>query len=245
MASIVATSKELFWAEVEQTTAIYLPDSPVIVREKLVHANAKCLQMEIFRTCTGITPFAQRIFSSLPISSLPISSPPMKVLDLGAGNGAYTLQMASSGAHVTAIDQSREFLVVIATKSAEIGCPSENLRLRRGDITTMESYDGPFNLVVAMDILPYVPPTKLRSTMEKIQQCLEDRGILIGTLFTTESLHPLVQELQEKAGAHFYKNSSEFITQLLEHSGFTVLELEEREEGGFSFKAEKAPVEKN
>jgi predicted TPR repeat methyltransferase len=108
----------------------------------------------------------------------------------------------------------------------------------------MESYGGPFNLVVAIDILPYVPPTTLRSTMEKIQQCLEDRGILIGTIFTTDAAPPAVRELLGQLGAHFYENGSEFITQLLAYSGLTVVELERREEGGFRFKAEKTPVEK-
>ena len=79
--------------------------------------------------------------------------------------------------------------------------------------------------------------------MEKIQQCLEDRGILIGTIFITD-VPPVMREFMGQLGAHFYENGSEFVTQLLEYSGFTALELEARQEGGFRFKAGKKTVEK-
>lgn len=230
--SSAVTSKDLFWGEVAKTSTTYSPDSAIIVQGNRIAEKAKSMQMEMFSACTKTDPFAQRLFSS----------PPKKILDLGAGVGANTLPMAKSGAHVTAIDQSRELLTVFSENSVTIGCPNENLRLRRGDITTMESYGGPFNLVVAIDILSYVPPTTLRSTMEKIQQCLEDRGILIGTIFTTD-VPPVMREFMGQLGAHFYENGSEFVTQLLEHSGFTAIELEARP-GGFRFKAEKTPVEK-
>lgn len=231
--SSVVTSKDLFWNEVAKTPATYSPERPVIVQGKKMAENAKSMQMKMFSACTQIDPIAQKLFSK----------PPMKVLDLGAGVGVNTLPMAKSGAHVTAIDRSRELLTAFSKNSVAVGCRKENLRLRCGDITTMKSYDGPFNLVVAIDILPYVPPTTLRSTMEKIQQCLADGGILIGTIFTTDD-PPVVREFMKQLGAHFYENGREFVTQLLEHSGFTAIELEARPEGGFGFKAKKIPVER-
>ena len=234
MSSAVSTvSKDFFWGEVEKTKALYSPESAVIVQGKKIAENAKSMQMEMFSACNKTDHFARRLFSS----------PPMRVLDLGAGSGINTLPMAKSGAHVTAIDQSRELLMAFSKKSVTVRCPSENLRLRRGDMATMESYDGPFDLVVAIDILPYIPPTMLRSSMEKIQKCLEDRGILIGTIFTTDDL-PVMREFMGQLGACFYENGSEFVTQLLQYSGFTVVELEARPEGGFRFKAEKTPIEK-
>lgn len=231
--SSAVTSKDLFWGEVEKTKVTYSPESAVLVQGKKIAENAKSMQMEMFKACTKTDLFARRLFSSSP----------MKVLDLGAGLGVNTLPLAKSGSHVTAIDQSRELLEAFSKNSSAIDCPGENLRLCRGDITTIGSYGGPFNLVVAIDILPYIPPTTLRSTMEKIQLCLEDRGILIGTIFTTDE-HPVVREFMGQLGAHFYENGSEFVTQLLQYSGFTVVELEARSEGGFCFKAEKTPVEK-
>lgn len=230
--SSAVTSRDLFWGEVAKTSTTYSPDSAIIVQGKRIAESAKCMQLEMFNSCNAVDDFAQRLFSS----------PPKKILDLGAGIGANTLPMAKSGAHVTAIDQSRELLTAFSKRSITVGCPKENLRLRRGDITAMESYEGPFDLVVAIDILPYVPPTMLRSTMEKIQQCLEERGILIGTILTSED-PPVLRECLGQLGAHFYENGSEFVSQLLDYSGFTAVELEARPEGGYRFRAEKAPLE--
>lgn len=233
MSAAAITSKDAFWEKVAATTSTYSPDSPIIIQGKKIAETAKKLQEEMFKSCTKSDPFAEKLFSK----------PPMKVLDLGAGMGVNTLPMAKAGAHVTAIDQSKELLTTFSKVSEVVRCPAKNLRLLRGDITIMKSYNGPFNLVVAIDILPYLPPITLRSTMEKIHQCLEDRGILIGTLFTTDD--PLItRELMGKLGGHSYENGSDFVTQLLEYSGFTIQEIEARKEGGFRFKAEKKPIEK-
>lgn len=233
MASAVTTASKDFWCGVEKTKMIYSPESAVYFQGEKVEESAKEKRMESFRTCSNVHHFVGRLFSK----------PPMRVLDLGSGIGANTLPMAKFGAHVTAIDESRELLKAFAEKSVAVGCPSNNLRLRRGDITTMESYDGPFDLVVAIDILPYVPPATLRSTMEKIHKSLEERGLLIGTIFTTR-FPPLVREHMEQLGACFYENGSRFVTQLLQYSGFTVMELEERPAGWFHFIAEKTPNKK-
>lgn len=221
------TSKDLFWAKVAETPTTYSPDAPIVIEGKIVTEKASSLQNEMFSSCSLIDAFVAKLFSS----------PFKEVLDLGAGIGANTLPLAKSGSHVTAIDASRELLTTFSTNSVGMGC-GKNIRLRRGDITTMDSYGGPFNLVVAVDIFPYIPPATLRSTMEKIHQCLEERGILIGTILTSD-LSPVMREFMGKLGAHFYENSSQFVIDLLEHSGFKPLELEARSEGGFRFKAEK------
>lgn len=232
-AAAITTSKDVFWDEVAKTKVTYSPESPIIIQGKKIAENAQKMQLEMFYACNQPDPWIESLFSK----------PPMTVLDLGAGIGVNTLAMAKAGARVTAIDQSKELLTIFSKNSVFIDCPKENLCLRRGDITTMKSYDGPFNLVVAIDILPYLPPITLRSTMEKIQQCLEDRGILIGTIFTTDD-PPVMRELMGKLGGHFYEKSSDFVTQLLEYSGFIVEKIEARKEGGFRFKAEKKPAEK-
>ncbi|MFN4175236.1 MAG: class I SAM-dependent methyltransferase, partial [Parachlamydiaceae bacterium] len=185
-------------------------------------------QEEMFTACTRVDSYAQSLFRN----------PPYKVLDLGSGIGANTLPMAKAGSHVTAIDQSKEFLSALSKNSTLVSCPVENLRLRRGDIVKMESYGGPFNLVVAIDILPYVPPKSLKSTMKKIHDCLEERGTLIGTIFTTND-QPMVREMMTQLGAYFYPNGVQFVSQFLKFSGFKEIEIEAREEGGFRFKAEK------
>lgn len=232
--SSAITSKTLFWGALQKMEGIYSPKSPVIVQGKMLAMHAESMQMDMFRACDAVDHFAKKLFSN----------PPRRILDLGAGIGANTLPMAKSGAHVTAIDRSQELLETLRKRSIEARCPQENLQLLCADITTMESYGGPFNLVLAIDILPYVPPKMLHHTMEKIQRCLEDRGTLIGTIFTTKA-SPVIREMMGKLGAHFYENGTDFTTKLLQYSGFTVVELEARSEGGLCFRAEKLPVDKN
>ncbi len=228
MASNV-TSTDSFWDEIETTPTTYSPKDKVVLQGEIIAENAEEHQMEMFSSCNQQSEYIYELFDSLP----------SRILDLGAGIGANTLPMAIAGAHVTAIEKSRELLLTLANESVKIGCPKENLRLRRGDITTMESYDGPFDLVMAIDIFPYLPPSALRATMEKIHTCLVDRGILVGTIFTTD-LHPLARELMGQLGGHFYEHSNDLVPQLLEHSGFNMLEQTElKSTGGFQFKAEK------
>lgn len=224
----IASPQDLFWTQIAQTPSLYNPTSPVVVQEKTVSAEAKTLQTEMFASCTSIDPFAQDFFKS----------PPKKVLDLGAGIGSNTLTMALGGSHVTALDESKQLLLQLAKASVACACPSSQLRLRRADLTKLDSYEGPFNLVVAIDILPYIPPTTVRSTMEKIHACLEKRGLLIGTIFTTH-FHPIMREMMSQIGAHFYDGDERFVTDLLNYSGFSIIKIQRREEGGFRFKAEK------
>ena len=162
----------------------------------------------------------------------------MQVLDLGAGRGFNTFPMVRAGSYVTAIDLSEELLSAYARQSTLAGCSCKNLRLLQRDITTIKSYEGPFDLVIAVDILSYLLPTTLRSTMEKIYTCLVERGILIGTLFTAEERHS-VRESMEQLGAHFYENGSEFVSSLLQNSGFKIFEIERHDGGVFRFKAQK------
>jgi cyclopropane fatty-acyl-phospholipid synthase-like methyltransferase len=227
------SDKELFWQRVEKTDSLYEPDSAVIIKGKRFADRAEDLRNEMFRACTRTEPFAEEFFKS----------PPAKVLDLGSGIGSNSRPMAKNGAHVSAIDNSIELLQFFSTRSVMDGCPEKNIRLRRGDITTMKTYGEDFNLVLATDILPYVSPKNLHSTMEKIQKCLAEKGILIGTIFTTNS-DPAMREFISNLGGHFYEGGRKFTEELLEHSGFLIEKIEKREEGGYRFKAIKAPTNK-
>ncbi|NGX53033.1 MAG: tRNA (cmo5U34)-methyltransferase [Candidatus Anoxychlamydiales bacterium] len=233
MTTATATSnKNLFWDSVEKTESGYVPGDPIIINGKLLTNKAENFRNEMFRSCTTIERFAAECFMT----------PPKRVLDLGAGIGANTRPMAKRGAHVTAIDSSKELLQIFANQCVADGCPKENIRLRHGDITIMKSYGENFKLVVAVDILSYITPKDLHLTMEKIQKCLADKGILIGTIFTTDT-DPTMRIFMGKMGAHFYEGGKKFTEQLLTKSGFSVEKLEAREEGGFRFKAVKVSTE--
>ncbi len=227
-AASATSSKNSFWVRVGSTESGYAPEDPIITQGKLLAARAEDLRNEMFESCTKTEQFVTEYFMD----------PPKRVLDLGSGIGANTRPMAKRGAHVTAIDSSRKLLQAFSAQCITDQCPNENIRLLRGDITTMESYGKNFELVVAVDILPYIAPKDLRPTMEKIQKCLADNGILIGTISTT-NINPTMRTFMGKMGTHFYEGGREFAEQLLTNSGFSVEKIEEREEGGYRFKATK------
>jgi predicted TPR repeat methyltransferase len=223
-------SKELFWRNTRETVSLYSPESAVIVQGKTLCPNAKRLQEKMFNSCTVVSEVVKEFFKD----------PPKFVLDLGSGMGANTLPMAKAGSHITAIDSSIELLERFSKFSKMYGCPKENFRLRKGNIETMESYGekDSFDLVVAVDILPYVSPNMLESTMEKIQKSLKNGGIIVGTIFSTEA-NPIMREAMGKLGAHFYAGGQDFVEKLLDFSGFTVEVIERNDGTGFYFKARK------
>ncbi len=218
---------ELFWNEVAKKSSHFDPEAIVVINGKKM-GNASESQRKMYSSCTMTDIFAAQHFAN----------PPKRVVDIGCGLGVNSIPMALGGAHVTAIDSSEESLKTFQRFCKKASCPSANVRLVKGNLVTISSYFGPYDLALVIDTLPYIPPANLRSTIDKIHACLADGGLLIGTIFT-EGTDPNVIEFMEKLGAHFYPNETTFVTNLLQYSGFKVLKLEEREHGGFRFKARK------
>lgn len=222
-------NKNAFWNKVEKTKSFYKPNDSVIIRGKYLAKNSRNFRNKMFESCSMSDRFAEEYFSS----------PPKRVLDLGSGMGANTIPMAQNGAKVTAIDNSENLIQTFLKKSISANCPKENIITICKDITTMKSYGENFNLVVAVDILPYIAPKKLHSTMIKIKKCLTNKGILIGTIFTTDA-EIILHTLMGKLGAHFYEGGEKFVKQFITESGFLLKKIEEcKEQGLFRFKAEK------
>ena len=222
-----ASDKQLFWSKVEEKRSLFNPEVPVVIEGRELGKSLD-LQNNMNNCCTKTEQYATEYFTT----------PPARVVDIGSGMGANSIPMACSGAHVTGIDSSNQLLKIFQSLCKQRSCPSKNVRLCRGNLVTMPSYFGPYDLALAIDILPFIPPADLKSTMDKIHACLADGGLFIGTIFT-EGRNPTVIELLEKLGAHFYPEGITFAQNLLKYSGFEVLELEEREHGGFRFKARK------
>jgi cyclopropane fatty-acyl-phospholipid synthase-like methyltransferase len=157
--------------------------------------------------------------------------------------------MARKGAYVTAIDGSDELLTIFSEsckregivfrKSESEDCKTGSVRVRLADITKMASYGEGFEVVIAVDILPYLASRHLKNTMEKIRNCLIDHGVLIGTIFDTESSDSRIVSMMRQLGAHYYEGGIGFVEALLRESGFSPEKIERREEGGFRFRAHK------
>ncbi len=222
-----------FWRGVEETFSGYKPEEPVVIRGRTVCDKAKELQKKMFSSCNKSEEYVKIFLRTLP-------ELPKRVLDLGCGIGSNTRWMTKSGAHVTGIDSDGDLLDQYLKICRRKECPIENVRLRLCDITRLESYGENFELVVAVDILPYVEPTSLKSVMEKIRNCMANGAILIGTIFTTDDGgDSSAMELTCKLGGHYYLGGKDFVSELLSRSGFLLNEVRLRPEGGVSFIASK------
>lgn len=73
---------------------------------------------------------------------VPLSGP---VLDVGCGNGIFTLRFANAGANVTGLDYSRHLLA-----------QNTHSRLVRGDATKLPFPDGSFEVVFEANLLHHV-----------------------------------------------------------------------------------------
>jgi len=90
----------------------------------------------------------------------------VEVLDVGAGDGAYAIGLARTGARVTALDPSPAALGAAGRRAGDSG---ERLRLVRGDAQALPFEDGAFDLVIAVTALCFVPaPERAMSEMARV-----------------------------------------------------------------------------
>jgi 2-polyprenyl-3-methyl-5-hydroxy-6-metoxy-1,4-benzoquinol methylase len=96
-------------------------------------------------------------------------------LEIGCAEGAFTPLLAKRCRRLLAADISELALQRAAERCAEFG----DVEFRKFDIRE-ETRLGPFDLVVAMDVLPYFRrPQELRSAVRNIVQALSGDGQLL------------------------------------------------------------------
>jgi predicted TPR repeat methyltransferase len=222
-------NSQQFWKEIEKTPSQYDPEKEVIVKN-INFGKAKDLRSDMFWKCQRVEKYVQSHFFERP----------KFVLDLGCGAGAnsfpfyYTL-----GSFVTAIDSSLEQMLPFAVSTLPIESRGDRLRLIKQDITKATSFGKEkYNIVIAVDILPYLPPKHLKKVMTLARNALQDNGLLIGTIFSDHS--PEAESLMSQLGAHFYPGGEKFVRNFLKYSDFEPVKIERRKEGGFRFEAKKS-----
>jgi SAM-dependent methyltransferase len=174
---------------------------------------------------TEISTFKQEMItacsrpSSLLVDFVDQGYSPLSALDLGCGIGSNTGPLLERGWNVVGIDISP---LAIASCHKTYKAAKDQLTLIESDITKASLAANSFNLVVAVDILPYIYPIDLPPLIEKIYNCLVPNGRFIGTLFFTPPMGLSPGETMLKAmGGHFYK--ADYIVQsLLKNFGFQV-----------------------
>lgn len=109
----------------------------------------------------------------------------MRLLDVGCGTGHYMARLAGLGYTVSGVDGSEEML-----KHAKANNPGADIR--RADVESLPFPDGSFDVVIAIEVLRYLPdPSKCISEMGRV---LKPGGVCIATASPLLSLnaYPIV-----------------------------------------------------
>lgn len=111
---------------------------------------------------------------------VPSINPAWRVLDIGCGPGRWTVPFASAGAHVTAVDFSPAMLGH-ARKNCEVAGVLDRVQFKSQSLENLDAValSGPFDLVLAMGVLQYVPLDQLSDVARRVSSCVAEGGQLL------------------------------------------------------------------
>ncbi len=97
-------------------------------------------------------------------------TPPVRVLDLGCGDGTTALPLARTGAEVTGIDIAKNLVEAGNKRAAEAGL--RNLKFQEGDASNLEGVDDhSFDLTVSMFGAMFAPkPSNVAKEMARVSK---------------------------------------------------------------------------
>ncbi|MFI8963005.1 methyltransferase domain-containing protein [Streptomyces sp. NPDC053493] len=90
-----------------------------------------------------------------------VGAGPLRVLDLGGGDGGDAVRLAGRGHHVTVVDYAPAMLETAARRAAAAGV-ADRITCVEADIAAlpMELTDGAFDVVLCHGVLPYSPDAR-------------------------------------------------------------------------------------
>ncbi|MET9957159.1 methyltransferase domain-containing protein [Streptomyces sp. NPDC006339] len=102
---------------------------------------------------------------------------PLRVLDLGGGDGGDAVRIAARGHRVTVVDYAPEMLATASRRAAAAGV-ADRVTCVEADVAALpgEVADGSFDVVLCHGVLPYTPDTT--GTLRTALSALRDGGIL-------------------------------------------------------------------
>ncbi|MFW5902172.1 MAG: class I SAM-dependent methyltransferase, partial [Thermodesulfobacteriota bacterium] len=105
----------------------------------------------------------------------------LAALDLGCGEGRYSLYLASQGCHVTAVDCSRAGLSKLEKMAAEKHLPIVTCKR---DVADFEFPAAAFDIIVCATILDHLERDLRRRTIRAVKSALKPGGVLYANVFT-------------------------------------------------------------
>ncbi len=140
-----------------------------------------------------------------------------KVLDLGAGTCRYSIQFASKGAEVTALDMSKEMLKIGKEKAKQKGV-EDKITFLQGNALKTGYEDGEFDIVTALRLFHLVSDTE--GLISEMTRVTNDRVLL--DFFNLYSLRMFYNKLLPMDSRLIRKKK---LVKMLEKKGFYNIEL--------------------
>lgn len=216
---------ELFWNELASNQRPRLPLGPIVVMRQRIADDLPSLQETMFSSCTKASKMFVEYVQEKGLK-------PKNVIDLGCGIGANSIPLLKYSINVIAIDNMKKLLELY--KSVINDREKQYVSLQCADLTTLKKYGTKSNIadvVLAIDVLPYLPISCWKSTMEKILISLKPGGYLFCSVFVKRAWlnHPVVP-FQERFGGQHYQIHN-LAERLIQHSGFEMIECRPTENG--------------
>ena len=142
--------------------------------------------------------------------------PGERVLDIGSGNGWFSLYAAKAGADVTALDLSEANL-------AKIKAADERIHTLYGDACQVPSQEEKYDWIVALEVLEHIVDPKL--AVQNWLPLLKPEGKLLITVPYKEALrYTLCIHCNQKTpvNAHLHSFDKETLIKLLNKHGYWV-----------------------
>jgi SAM-dependent methyltransferase len=151
--------------------------------------------------------------------------PQDRVLELGCGTGSTALRLAPLAEQYIATDYSAEMIAIAREKQA--GTDLENLDFRVAKIGNDDLPEGPFDAVIAFNVLHLLPDRQL--ALREIFDLLSPGGLLISKTPCLGGVYRLLQPVV--AALHLFGKAPklEFLRPVslereISHAGFEMLE---------------------
>lgn len=173
----VLDTPERFWRELDANKRNPPPLGPVVVMGQVLSQDLYSLQKEMFSSCNMMSEIFVEYVQRKGLK-------PSSVIDLGCGIGANSIPLLRHGIRVIAMDNMQ---CLLDTYDSRINNEEKQLvSLQCSNLIDLEKYspeDNSIDVALAIDVLPYLPSSSWKSTMQKIVLSLKPGGYLFGTVF--------------------------------------------------------------
>lgn len=143
-----------------------------------------------------------------------------RVLDAGCGPGHWTHHLARRGIDVRGIDLAPSFIARARSRFPGV-------RFDVGSICTIEELDGALGGVLSWFSTIHFPPPEIPTPLREFARVLQPGGHLLVGHFVGPTVEPF-----DHAVARAYRWPIDALREVLEASGFTLLETHRRESKG-------------